>query len=112
MQREFTENWNKLCQCATRTATDVAELNINLLNRLTKTGPLGLGETPKKPEDLFHVVNNMYLEGMKYTQDLSNIYVENIQQFSKVWGDVMRETQANASKVVKGAVKIRDKESA
>lgn len=36
MRNEYTENWSKLCQCASKPMVDLAELGVTTLSNLAK----------------------------------------------------------------------------
>lgn len=114
MQREFSENLNKILQYFSETASDVAELNVDLLNRLSHTSitPSELGQI-KRPEDWIRYLNSANLELMRYSQELSEIYVTNAQRFAKIMTDVGRATSTevtrNVNKTVNKASKFAKK---
>lgn len=113
MQRELTENLNKIFQSFSKTATEVSELNVNFFNRLVKGfNPIEEVQQIKKPEDfvqaLLQNTASFNSEAVKYTQQLSEIWIQNAADFNKVVTDLMRETSNNASRVMKTATKTKE----
>lgn len=110
MQREFTENLNKILQCVSETASDVAELNVDLLSRITHSSitPGNLNQI-RKPDDWLKVLNTANLELVRYSQDLSEIYIANAQRFGKIMTDMGHISEVEATKAVNKATKFAKK---
>ncbi|MBX3709529.1 MAG: phasin family protein [Gammaproteobacteria bacterium] len=113
MQRQYTENWNKLYQCVTRPLSDLTELNMNTLQNWSKnTGHFEELTQVKKPEDFFlaqiKLANIGQLEMMSYVKKSSDIWIKAIEQINDICDDIARETTQKASEVIKSAHKSKE----
>lgn len=118
MQKEYTENWNKLYQCVSKPMADMAELNINTLNNWTKNSNLfdDLAQS-KRPEEILSaqmkMANVACQEMTKYTQRALDIGMNAMSEAGKIWTDLLRQSTDKASEFVKqthGYAGHKDKE--
>lgn len=113
MQRQITENWNKVLQCVSKPFTELTELNINTLQNWSKnTGHLDELTQSKKPEDFFvaqmKLANIGQLEAMSYIKKASDIWIKAIEQINETCSDVARETTAKTSESMRSGHKIKE----
>lgn len=106
MRNEYTENWNKLCQCISKPLVDLAELNVDTLTNLTKnTHPFEKISQAKKPDEFLaaqmELLNNASIEMTKYAQKAFNIGLEAVTESHKIWNDICHETHTKASDFAK-----------
>lgn len=113
MQRQYTDNWNKLNQCVSKPLAELAELNMNTLQNWSKnTGHFEELTQAKKPEDFFmaqmKLANIGQLEAMSYVKKASDIWIKAIEQISETCSDVARETTAKTSEAIKSGNKSKE----
>lgn len=113
MQREFTENWNKLCQCVSKPMMDLAQLNINTLNNIVKnTDSLDEFNHSKKPEDFISaqmkLANACALEATKYAQKAMEIGMNAISEANKTWTESCNKATTKAADFVKTSNKGKE----
>lgn len=114
MQKQMTENWNKLYQCISRPATELAQLNIQTWNNwLKSTGaPLEEVTQAKKPEDLLwaqmKLANMANLEALSYAKKVNAILTETFSETNDIVTDLIRETTAKSSELIKATTKSKD----
>lgn len=109
MQKEFTENMNKLYQTMTKPMAEMAELNLNTLNNLTKNSNAFEDFTQsKRPEDLLSaqmkLMNTAYAELTKYTQKAMDIGMNALSEGGKIWNDLCRQSSFKATEFAKQGV--------
>jgi len=115
MQKEFTENLTKLYQCISKPIMDLAELNINTLNNITKnTNSFEDLSQAKRPEDFISaqvkLANAACLEASKYTQKAMEIGLGAISETGKIWAESLNKATNKASDFAKAATTNKGKE--
>ena len=106
MQKDFTENWSKLCQSMGKPLMDLTELNIKTLNNITKntSTPEEMAQV-KKPEDMMAVqtklFNNACVEATKYHQKAMEIGLGAMSEFGKMWTESLNKMTNKASDFAK-----------
>jgi hypothetical protein len=115
MQKEFTENWSKLCQCVSKPMSDLTELNISTLNTMTKNaGSFEEFTQAKKPEEVLvaqlKLANAACLEATKYMQKAMEIGISSMSEAGKVWAESLNKTAMKASDFVKAGTTSKGKE--
>ncbi|MHB1946777.1 MAG: phasin family protein [Gammaproteobacteria bacterium] len=119
MRNEYVDTLSKIYQCVSKPMANLAELNINTFNNLTKnTIILQKFSQIKKPEDFLaaqmELINNASVEMTQYAQKACHIGLEAFSEGQKVWNDIFHETTAKAVDLTKrtntGSVKSKEKE--
>lgn len=113
MQKQFSENWNKLYQCVNKPVTDIAQLNVNTLNNWSKsTGTFEELTQAKKPEDLLwtqmKLANMGHLEAITYAKKAGDIWADAITQINEICADMLRETTTKTSEIIKSGSKNKE----
>ncbi len=112
-ESDFTEDWSKLCQSATKPLAELAELNVKTLGKIAKNAEY-FNELlqAKKPEDFvaaqMKLANVAGLDAIRYAQDAYSICLESATQAGKAFTDYIRETSSKATEFGKQA-KAEDK---
>ncbi len=104
---QITDNFNKVLESLKQTATDVAELNINLINKVSRNAVTpGELSQPKKPEEFMKHMNSINGDMLEYTQGLSEIFVDNTQRLSKILGGAVSETTEKVHRAANTATRV------
>ena len=113
MQKQFSENWNKLYQCVSKPISDIAQLNINTLSNWSKnTGTFEELTQSKKPDDFLwtqmKLANMGHLETITYAKKVGDIWADAMTEINEICGEMLRETTAKASEVIKSGNKSKE----
>ena len=114
MQKEFTENWSKLCQSMSKPMIDLTELNINTLNNLSRnTSAFEELSQAKKPEEFMHanlkVANAAFIEATRYAQKALEIGLNAVSETGRIWSDSVNKATNRAADFTKAKSNQADK---
>lgn len=100
MQTQIIEKWSELCKCASKPLIDIAELNLNTWNELTKHVKF---DEFKSPSELLNAQSKIANEAIKSAGDYANkigeIWQDAAVQASKTFNDIVHEAVNKASSV-------------
>lgn len=108
MQRDLMQKWTEYYQGLSKPASEIVELNIKTLNKLTKNSEyFDDFIKAKKPEDIIsaqiQLANTASHEALEYMQEFYGILLDAAKQHSKIFTEAIHETTKKAESQVREA---------
>lgn len=116
MQKELTENLNKIMQCVSKPMMELTELNIKTFNHLSKNTVSfeDLTQVKKSPEDILsaqvRITNAACQVATKYTQEAMEIGVAAVSEANKLWVDSLSQLTSKTSDFVKTSTNAKNRD--